>query len=427
VSAAVAWVSGSRGTVLRTLDGGVTWQNVSPPDSARLDFRDVEALDADTAYILSIGNGASSRILKTTDGGATWVTQFTSQDEDAFFDAMAFWDRNHGIAFSDSANARFRIITTDDGGTTWTRVPPETLPPALDNEGAFAGSGTNIAVWGDRHVWIGTGAAARARMLRSSDRGRTWAIADTPIPSGASWGIFSVAFRDALHGIAVGGDYRTVDAALDNVAVTDDGGASWRLAPGVGGFRSVVAYYPADTGLALLAVGPSGSDVSVDDGRTWTAVPTGVRDLHTYSHAPGAQVGWAAGSRGQIARFVPGPSVTASSEEIVLGSRGMGETVTVKVGQTVRVLRPAEAQWQVDYAFDILTMLTPKEQVADPGPDGWRLRATAPGETAVMLTMVVQGGNPMRLTYTVRVVEQRPPALHHLPKSGRIGRPFGLE
>ncbi len=303
VSADVAWASGSRGTVLRTLDGGATWQNVSPPGVATLDFRDIEAIDARTAYVLSIGNGDASRILKTTDGGASWVTQFMSPDADAFFDAMAFWDVDHGIAFSDSANGQFRIITTADGGRTWRRVPLAALPPALDNEGAFAGSGTNIAVWGDRHVWIGTGAAATSRVLRSADRGETWAIADTPIPSGASWGIFSVAFRDALHGIVVGGDYSKVDLALDNVAMTDDGGVSWHLAPGAGGFRSVVTYLPDVAGPTLLALGPSGSDVSVDDGRTWTPVPTPVQGLHTYSHARGTSVGWAAGGRGQIAKF----------------------------------------------------------------------------------------------------------------------------
>jgi len=303
VSADVAWASGSRGTVLRTLDAGTTWQNVSPMPPLALDFRDVDAIDRMTAYILSIGNGDASRILKTTDGGATWVTQFTSPDADAFFDAMAFWDGDHGIAFSDSANAQFRIITTSDGGRRWTRVPLAGLPPALENEGAFAASGTNIAVWGDRHVWIGTGAAARARVIYSSDRGRTWTVADTPIPGGASAGIYSIAFRDAHHGIVVGGDYAKEDLALDNVAMTDDGGTTWRLAPGVGGFRSAVTYIPAASGLALLAVGPSGSDLSSDDGRTWTAIPTPARGLHTYSHARGTGVGWAAGGRGQIARF----------------------------------------------------------------------------------------------------------------------------
>jgi len=288
--------------VLRSLDGGETWQNVSPAGQTRLDFRDVDAIDARTAYILSIGNGDASRILKTTDGGSNWVEQFVNPDADAFFDAMSFWDADHGIAFSDSANAQFRIIATADGGRTWSRLGG--LPPALENEGAFAASGTNVAVWGDRHVWIGTGAAAKARVLRSSDRGKTWAIADTPIPAGPSAGIYSIAFRDALHGIVVGGDYAKEDLALENVAVTDDGGKTWRLAPGVGGFRSVVTYFPASSGPNLLALGPSGADISTDDGRTWIPSPTPARGLHTFSFARGTSVGFAAGGRGQVAKFV---------------------------------------------------------------------------------------------------------------------------
>jgi photosystem II stability/assembly factor-like uncharacterized protein len=303
VTADVAWVSGTRGTVLRTTDGGATWQNVSPPEAAALDIRDIDAIDERTAYALSIGEGDKSRIFKTTDAGATWVTQFASPDADAFFDAMAFWDAQHGLAFSDSANGQFRIITTADGGRTWTRVPVASLPAALEGEGAFAASGTNVAVWGDRHVWIGTGAAAKARVLRSSDRGKTWAIADTPLPAGGTIGIYSVAFRDALHGIVVGGDYTKEALADQNVAVTSDGGVTWTLAPGVGGFRSVVTYLPAASGPTLLALGPSGADLSTDDGRTWTASATPARGLHTYSHARGTNVGWAAGGRGQIAKF----------------------------------------------------------------------------------------------------------------------------
>ena len=304
VDANVVWVGGSRGNVLRSLDGGATWQNVSPPGLNTLDFRDVDAFDAKTAYILSIGNGEASRILKTVDGGATWSETFKNLDADGFFDAMAFWDKDHGIAVSDSSKGLFRIITTADGGRTWTRVDPATLPAALDNEGAFAASGTNVAVWGDRHVWIGTGAAAKARVLHSADRGKTWAIADTPIPGGSSAGIYSIAFRDALHGIVVGGDYAKEDLALDNVAVTDDGGKTWKLAPGVGGFRSVITYFPAANGPSLIALGPSGADISHDNGKTWTASPTPARGLHTFSFARGTSTGFAAGGRGQVAKFV---------------------------------------------------------------------------------------------------------------------------
>lgn len=306
VDAQVAWVSGSRGTVLRTGDGGATWVNVSPTGAEKLDIRDVDAIDGRTAYALSIGNGDQSRIFKTTDAGQSWVTQFVSPDADAFYDAMAFWDADHGLAFSDSADGLLRIITTADGGATWIRVPPQSLPAALDNEGAFAASGTNVAVWGTQHAWIGTGAAATARVLRTTDGGRTWSVAATPLAAGPTSGIYSIAFRDALHGVVVGGDYRKEAEAIDNAAITSDGGVTWRLVRGLGGFRSVVAPVPGGTERQWLAVGPSGADRSDDDGQTWTPVELPVRGLHTCSLARGGDVGWAAGGRGQIAKWSTG-------------------------------------------------------------------------------------------------------------------------
>lgn len=298
----VAWASGSNGTIIRTVDGGASWQKLPIPGAERLDFRDIDAIDERVAYVLSIGAGDASRIYKTVDGGSTWQAQFTNPDPKAFFDAMAFWDARNGIAVSDSVDGVFVIIVTRDGGQTWTRVPASALPPALPNEGAFAASGTNVAVHGTSHVWIGTGAAASSRVLRSSDGGQTWASATTPLPAGPSAGIFSVAFRDASHGMVVGGDYRKEAEAIDNAAVTTDGGVTWTLRTGLSGFRSVVAYLPDAQRPAVLAAGPSGADYSVNDGADWKPL-TGV-GFHTVSVAREGRAAWGAGESGRIAKLV---------------------------------------------------------------------------------------------------------------------------
>ena len=298
VSERVAWASGADSTVLRTTDGGTTWQKLTVT-SETLDFRDVDAVDTQTAYVLSIGNGPASRIYKTTDAGKTWTLQFKNEDSKVFLDAMSFWDANNGIAFGDSVDGQLYILTTADGGRSWSRVPQSALPRALENEGAFAASGTNIAVFGKSHAWIGTGAAAKSRVLRTSDRGRTWQIADTPLASGASAGTFSIAFRDAKHGVIAGGDYRKEQEAVDNQAVTSDGGVTWTLVKGLSGFRSVVTYVPGTKN--LIALGPGGGDYSVDDGQTWTAIDGPGFD--TFSFAPGKQIGWGAGAKGVIGRL----------------------------------------------------------------------------------------------------------------------------
>lgn len=300
VNERVAWASGANATVLRTTDGGTTWERFIVTSDG-VDFRDIDALSAETAYVMSIGNGPLSRIYKTTDAGTTWKLQFKNDDPKAFLDAMSFWDANNGIAFGDSIDKQFYILTTADGGRVWSRVPQSALPPALANEGAFAASGTNIAVFGKSHAWIGTGAATKSRVLRTSDRGRTWQIADTPLASGPSAGIFSIAFRDTKHGVVAGGDYQKEQEAVDNLAVTSDGGATWKLVKGLTGFRSVVAYVPGAKTPTLIALGPSGGDYSVDDGRTWTAIDGPGFD--TFSFAAGKQIGWGAGAKGAIGRL----------------------------------------------------------------------------------------------------------------------------
>lgn len=306
----VAWASGADATCLRTTDGGTTWNRVQTPrDADTLDFRDVHAANDSGAVLLSIGPGERSRIYRTADGGASWTLQHRVADPRGFLDAIAFADRDAtvGFALGDPVDGRFTVLRTTDAGRTWEPAPAGGLPPALAGEGAFAASGTCLAVLPDgRHAWFGTGGAAVARVFRTADGGRTWEASATPIRAGlASAGVFSVAFRDPDHGVAVGGDYRAEADATATVAVTADGGRTW-AEPGPSrpsGFRSAVAYLPGGDGRSLLAVGPSGADRSDDDGRTWRPVPG--HGFDALAIEPDAPAGWAAGAGGKIGRYRP--------------------------------------------------------------------------------------------------------------------------
>ena len=303
----VAWASGSKGTFIRSIDGGETWQARKVPGAEELDFRDVEALDGSTAWLLSVGNGPESRIYKTTDGGSRWTLQFQNNKPEAFFDALAFWDAEHGVALSDPVDGRFHLIATTNGGALWEPIRAS-IPAALPKESVFAASGTCLVVQGRSNVWFTTGGAAKARVFRSVDRGHTWLVSDTPVRAGTeSAGIFSIAFRDERHGVAVGGDYRRPEQTGGNLAFTDDGGQTWQQGRGFfpRGFRSAVSWIRSDDGWLLIAVGPSGSDVANLDGPWRKLDDEKYNALGVARFDPTAI--WVAGPKGRIAHLMQLP------------------------------------------------------------------------------------------------------------------------
>lgn len=296
VNEKVVWASGTGGTVIRTADGGATWKVMTVPGAEKLDFRDIEAFDEKTAYILSIGNAENSTIYKTTDGGATWTRQFEGTKKETFFDAIACWDDKNCLAMSDPFEGHYVLIETKDG-ENWKEIKSNKMPAARDGEAAFAASGTCLIVHDRSTAYIVSGGDA-ARVFRSNDRGQTWEVVNSPIVSGTSGsGIFSIAMWDAKNGVIVGGNYEKPTENKANLAFTTDAGTTWTLGKGLGGYRSGVTYVDAKT---IVAVGSNGSDISKDGGKTWTNL-----DQANYNavQAKGKKAVWAVGATGHIARM----------------------------------------------------------------------------------------------------------------------------
>jgi photosystem II stability/assembly factor-like uncharacterized protein len=292
----VIWASGTGGTVLRTVDSGKNWSVIKVPDAEKLDFRDIEAFDANTAYILSIGTGESSRIYKTIDGGKTWKLQFKNTNPKAFFDALAFWDKTNGMAMSDPVDGKYLLLKTTDG-ETWTLAENDKMERAKDGEAAFAASGTCLLTSGKNNTFLVSG-GTDARVFRSENRGLTWFVAETPITKGtAGSGIFSIAMFDKSNGVIVGGNYEKPNDITNNLAFTTDSGKTWTLRAGLNGYRSGVAYINKNT---IIAVGASGSDFSADGGKTWKNLD---KENYNAVAAKGKRAVWAVGANGLVSKF----------------------------------------------------------------------------------------------------------------------------
>jgi photosystem II stability/assembly factor-like uncharacterized protein len=331
VNSRVVWASGRGGTFVVTIDGGQTWRSGVVPGAEALQFRDVQGVSDKVAYLLSIGNGADSRIYKTTNGGATWTLQFQNQDAAAFYDCFAFWTPKRGITQSDSVNGRFPVIRTTDG-RTWQDIG-DNLPPALAGESSFASSGTCVAVQGKNNAWIVTGGVSPSRVLATEDGGETWNAYASPLRGSPSAGIFSVAFRDARHGIIGGGDLDPTAPPFAQTATSRDGGKTWTITgqqPNIGTVFGLA--YAAEVGLGdgheggdrdeaigsgqgregddenegagnrtVVVTGPGGSAWTPDEGNRWFTLPgvTGYWGVAFGSH----KTGWFVGTEGRILRI----------------------------------------------------------------------------------------------------------------------------
>ena len=291
----VVWVSGTQGTVLKTNDSGNTWENISVPNSTKIDFRDIEAFDDKTAIVMGISSPA--RFYKTNDGGKNWDLVYFNENKEVFFDGLSFWDSKRGIAFSDPVNGEHYLIKTKDGGETWQEISSSVIPKKLAVEYGFAASGTGIPVFGNKTVWLGMG-GEKARVFKSSDAGLNWTAVETPIVHGGeSTGIYSLAFKNKKVGIAVGGDY--TDQNIKNTMVfTQDGGMTWHLPETqTNEYRECVAHYSGDT---FIAVGPSGIDITKDNGKNWMKENQKIKNLTAIAFAKNTKEGFAVGKNGSI-------------------------------------------------------------------------------------------------------------------------------
>ena len=296
VNEKVVWASGTGGTVIRTIDGGKTWKVMTVPGSDKLDFRDIEAFDAKTAYILSIGKGESSRIYKTVNGGATWKLEFKNSDPKAFYDAIACWDNYSCIAVSDPVDGKY-VFIRNFGGDQWTVI--ESPLPAVASEGqaAFAASGTCLITTSLHHAAMLATGGVKSEVFTTDNNGAFWKASNTPIVAGTSGsGIFSI---DMYNGkaVIVGGNYEKPDEAKNNLAFSTDGGKTWTLGTGLTGYRSAVAYIDRKS---IIAVGTNGTDITRDGGKTWKKI--GDENLNSVA-AKGSRSVWAVGPEGTVLKM----------------------------------------------------------------------------------------------------------------------------
>lgn len=275
VDDAVGWIVGSEGTVLRTRDGGRSWEDRSPEGHGLRTFFGGFFWDSLEGIVV----GSGGWVLRTHDGGETWSEMVLGSQS---LKDVWFSDSLHGWA----VGAGGVIWHTSDGGQTWV---PQTSPTSQTLEAvwfadslrgwAVGGLGVVLRTQDGGRTWLlgGVGASVRlydlsfvdawrgyvagygGRVYRTRDGGQTWELVAT-LYSGTAVlsGIF---FADSLRGWACG--------SWGRVFRTTDGGAHWdTLSPGTGEILRAVAFSSPDHGVVLSLNGTP--FLTEDGGTSWS-------------------------------------------------------------------------------------------------------------------------------------------------------------
>lgn len=290
----VAWLSGSSGYTAITHDGGHTWKWQQVKGFEKADFRDIEAFSDKEAIIMS--SGTPALILKTNDGGVSWQVKYRIDDKAFFFDAMDFSNKKHGLILGDPIDKKFLLLETNDGGESWHKLAH--LPDAKEGEAAFAASGTCLRVnYGGDGISIVTGGTV-ARHLVLEKPFNEWAYYDLPITHGAaSNGAFSVATGGL---VIVGGSY-SKDRDIDSVSCYFSGHPAYimsRHPPA--GYQSSVEMVSS---LTYLSTGTPGSNFTTNTGFTWQQIDT--TSFNVCRKAKKGHIVLLAGDKGKIGIFIP--------------------------------------------------------------------------------------------------------------------------
>lgn len=288
----IVWVSGSNGTVGKSIDSGNTWKWITVKGFEKADFRDIEAFDETSAVIMAVAYPAY--ILKTADAGETWKVVYENKTKGMFLDAMEFWNENSGIVIGDPIDHKIFIARTFDGGINWRHIPEANHPVADSGEAMFASSGTNVRKLNKQEAVFVTG-GLRSRLFIRDQK------IDLPLLQGKeTTGANSIAVKNTKIMIVAGGDFTTKDAVTQNCTITIDGGKTWNYPSNPPhGYRSCVEYLQKKN---WISCGLNGVDYSTNEGDTWQWISS--EGFHACRKAKKGNAVFFAGGNGKIGKLI---------------------------------------------------------------------------------------------------------------------------
>jgi photosystem II stability/assembly factor-like uncharacterized protein len=286
----VIWISGTHGTIGRSLDGGIHWEWKQVKGFEKTDFRDIHAFDSKEAIIMGIDSPAV--ILKTFDGGNNWKEVYRNNTSGMFLDAIDF-KKNNGIVVGDPINDRFFIATTNNKGNEWYELAFKKRPIANKGEACFAASGSNIILLSKKKFLLVSGGANSSFIKNTNKKSIPFSTGQNTIGTNS---ITTFVNDNAKYIYVSGGNFAKDGEKDESSYYSTSDGETWNQPTNLpSGYRSAIAYIKNGK---LITCGTSGIDVSSDYGQQWKLLNK--ESYHAIAISPSREKVFLVGGKGNF-------------------------------------------------------------------------------------------------------------------------------
>ena len=239
------WVVGQRKAIIKTEDGGKSWQVKMSSNSSDVNLNSVFFINKNIGW--AAANNAT--IIYTTDGGTSWQDQESGLEKNSDININSIYFKNENLGWAVSNNGV--ILITTNGGINW-----------LNNKNATNQVNGKIKFIGDTGFAFGKDGV----VFKTEDNGSTWKIfVHDPL-----WMFGDDYFIDDLNGWFTNvGNYAKEKGGTYK---TTDGGITWRCQTDVETYYATGIYF-IDKNIGNLIGLENRIFHTTDGGVTWIRIP----------------------------------------------------------------------------------------------------------------------------------------------------------